>query len=251
MQPQIAIFQDKFGASESAAYRFAALSHQAKGLFRVALAGGSTPALLYSLLAEPPFRDSVDWAKIHLFFGDERAVPPESPDSNYRMALETLLSKVPSPSENVHRLRGESADLDAEAHRYEAEIRALFPDESSPAFDLVLLGIGADGHCASLFPRKASLEERTRLVIPAEPGLKPFVPRLTFTYPLINNAKQILFLASGADKAETLARILEGESRPLDLPAQGVSPLKGRTTWLLDGAAAGSLRRVYSPGATV
>ncbi len=107
VQFQTVVFQDKMGISESAAYRFAALSHQSKGLFRVALAGGSTPALLYALLSEPPFRDSIDWGRVHLFFGDERAVPPDSPDSNFRMALETLLSKVPLPAENTHRMRGE------------------------------------------------------------------------------------------------------------------------------------------------
>ncbi len=241
MQFQAVIFQDKKGISESAAYRFVALSHQTKGRFCVALAGGSTPILLYSLLAQPLFRDSIEWERVHLFFGDERAVPPDSPDSNYRMAHESLLAHIPLPPENIHRLRGESEDLDAEAFRYEAEIRALFPDTAVPAFDLVLLGMGADGHCASLFPHKASLGEQNRLVVPAEPGLKPFVPRLTFTYPLLNHAKQTLFLVSGADKAETLQQVLQGEPRYLDLPSQGVQPVAGNVTWLVDREAAARL----------
>lgn len=243
MSFQFAVFQDKTGISESAAYRFIALFHQTKGLFRVALAGGSTPTLLYTLLAEPRCRDSVDWTRIHLFFGDERAVPPDALDSNYRTAHETLLSKVPLPAENIHRMRGESADLDSEASRYEAEICTLFRGETVPSFNLVLLGMGADGHCASLFPHKASLSVHNRLVTPAEPGLHPFVPRLTFTYPLLNMAKQTLFLVSGADKAETLVQVLEGEPRPLDLPAQAVQSIHGKVTWLLDKSAARQLSR--------
>jgi 6-phosphogluconolactonase len=232
-------FPDKEHLSRAAAIRFAFLSNRAKGRFTVALAGGSTPALLYSLLAKSPSVERVAWNRTHLFFGDERAVPPDSPDSNFRMAQETLLARIPLPAENVHRMPADFPDLDAAACAYEAEIRAVHATAAGemPAFDLILLGLGGDGHCASLFPGKAALGEAERLVIPAEPGLKPFVPRLTFTFPLINHAKNILFLIAGADKAEAFAQVWEGESNPERYPAQSVQPASGTCFWFVDEAA--------------
>lgn len=239
-------FETRVALSLDAAYRFtalAAIGTQAGRPFTVALAGGSTPATLYGLLAAPPFREAIPWQKTHLFFGDERCVPPESPDSNYRMAYETLVSRVAIPSGNVHRAPGEMADHDVAARQYDAEIRSVFSlaDGEWPRFDLILLGMGPDGHCASLFPHKPALHERQRLVVATEPGLQPFVPRLTFTLPVLNNAANVLFLVAGADKAATLARVLHGPPDAEALPSQAVVPAHGTLTWLVDREAAGQL----------
>ena len=206
------------------------------------LAGGSTPALLYSLLGSAEFVERVEWSRVHLYFGDERAVSPESSESNYRMAYENLIARVPIPVHQVYRMCAEESDLEAAALRYETQIRDHFLNAESPRFDLVLLGMGGDGHCASLFPHKASLQERERWVIPAEPGLNPFVPRMTMTYPLLNTAQEILFLVAGEDKAEALAQVLEGEHRPKQYPAQAIAPKQGRVTWLVERSAARQLR---------
>lgn len=240
---EIAVFADKLSLSRDAALRFVALSHRATPQpFRVVLAGGSTPALLYQLLGTEEFVRCVDWSRVHLYFGDERAVSPSSKESNYCMAQENLLSRVPIRANQIYRMTAEESDLESAAREYEKQIRADFGEDMAPAFDLVLLGMGGDGHCASLFPHKASLQERERWIIPAEPGLNPFVPRLTFTYPLLNQAKKILFLVAGADKAESLAQVLEGEPQPEKYPAQGIAPVQGRVTWLVDRDAASQLR---------
>src|SRR5579871_3259137 len=242
-QREIVRFEDKIALSRDAAYRFtalAALSARTGRPFTVALSGGSTPAILYRLLAAPPFRDAISWRDVHLFFGDERCVPPDSPDSNFRMASETLLSQIEIPPQKVHRMPGEMADHDTAARQYESDLRAFFHLSAGeyPRFDLILLGMGPDGHCASLFPHKPALQEQQRLVVATEPGLKPFVPRLTLTLPVLNNAANILFLVAGADKAETLARVLEGPLDPEALPSQAVVPANGSLTWLVDKEAA-------------
>ena len=245
IEREVILFQDKEALSREAAHRFVFLAtRQARtgGVFNVALAGGSTPEMLYGLLAAPPFREAVEWKNVHFFFGDERAVPPEDADSNYRMANATLFSPLALPASNIHRLRAEALDLDAAARAYEAELRnhfALSDAASAPRFDLILLGMGPDGHTASLFPHKPALQEKTRLVVASEPGLKPFVPRLTLTFPVLDAAANVLFLVSGADKAATLHRVLNGPADPDALPSQSVAPAEGSLVWLVDQAAMG------------
>ena len=242
-RPDVIVFPDPHLLSEDAALRFiahAAMKTRVGSPFSVALAGGSTPALLYSLLSSIPYRASIDWKLIHLFFGDDRCVPVDSDFSNFRLANDSLISKVPIPPENVHRIKTELSDNEEAAHEYEGELRKFFTTPY-PRFDLILLGMGSDGHCASLFPQKSSLSEMGSWVTVAEPGLKPFVPRITITYPVINHAHQIIFMVAGADKAETLHEVMDGSYNPKALPSQGVSPLDGSCTWLIDKQAASKL----------
>ena len=243
---EIVILEDKEALSRDAAERFVFLASRkirSGGLFHVALSGGSTPEMLYGLLAESPFRDDVDWGKVHFFFGDERAVPPDHADSNYRMANTTLFAPLTVPAANIHRMPAEEPDLDAAAQAYEAELRthlAVSTADAIPRFDLILLGMGPDGHTASLFPHKPALQEKTRLVVASEPGLKPFVPRLTLTLPVLDAAANVLFLVAGADKAATLHKVLRGPADPENLPSQSVAPTNGSLVWLVDHAAMGS-----------
>jgi 6-phosphogluconolactonase len=209
-----------------------------RGIFRVALSGGSTPKRLYASLADAP----IDWPKVLVFFGDERCVPPEHADSNHRMAREALLAKVPLPAANVHRIYGEVPDPATAAAEYERELERVFELEpgTAPAFDLVLLGIGADGHTASLFPGTPALAERQKLVV-ANRVEQLGVHRITFTARTINAARAVVFLVSGADKAPALRAILEGPRDPERYPAQLVAPGEGELTWLVDRAAAAEL----------
>lgn len=245
--PEIVLFENKDAVSLDAAYRFTALAAQAEAAgrsFTVALAGGSTPKLLYSLLASAPCREAIHWDNIVFFFGDERCVPPDATDSNYRMAEDALFAHVPLPAENIHRMRGDLADHEQAAREYEQEIQTFFaltPGEL-PRFDLILLGMGADGHCASLFPGKKSLHELERMVVAAEPGLTPFVSRLTLTFPVLNNAAHVLFLIAGTDKALTLARVMQQDLTPEQLPIRSVSPAHGSMTYLIDHDAAQLLK---------
>lgn len=242
---EVVICEDKEALSRDAAHRFVFLATRkarAGGVFNVALAGGSTPEMLYGLLAAPPFREAVEWRNVHFFFGDERAVPPEDADSNYRMANAALFSPLAMPAANIHRMRAEILNLAAAGRAYEAELRthfALSGPDSVPRFDLILLGMGPDGHTASLFPHKPALQEKARLVVASEPGLKPFVPRLTLTFPVLNAAANVLFLVAGADKAATLHRVLNGPADPDALPSQSVAPTEGSLIWLADRAAMG------------
>ena len=215
----------------------------------MALSGGSTPRDLYALLASPEFAAQVDWTRVHFYWGDERAVPPDHPDSNYRMTQEVLLSRVHPPPENVHRILAELPPADA-ARAYETTIHeTLFqsPDRQGkdppgkyPRFDLVLLGLGANGHTASLFPHTAVLHEATRWVA-AEYVEEVKMYRITLTAPAINAAENILFLVAGADKAVTVRAVLYGEYRPEELPAQLIRPSAGHIVWLLDRDAANQL----------
>lgn len=217
----------------------------ARGRFAVALSGGSTPRALHALLADPgePFRARMPWSSTLVFFGDERNVPPDHPDSNYGMARATLLSKVPIPVENVHRMRGE-IEADAAAREYEAALRrALGGDRPGagavPRLDLVLLGLGADGHTASLFPGDPALEEPQRLVVaPWAEHLRAH--RITLTLPALAAARAIAFVVSGQEKASRAADVLEG--RGSSLPAGRVRPADGDLLWLLDAPAASLLR---------
>ena len=204
------------------------------GRFSVALAGGKTPKRLYELLASDEFRDGVDWSRVHLFFGDERAVPPDHPESNYRMVVESLISKVSIPEENVSRILGE-IEVEESALAYERKLRAYFAGLSWPRFDLVLLGMGNDGHVASLFPNSEVLEEGNRWVVATR---NPHGQnRISLTIPAINHAARVLFLVTGSEKAATLARVVKNTA-PDRLPAQLI---QGSAEWFVDRAAASLL----------
>ena len=215
----------------------------ATGRCTVALSGGSTPGPVYRRLATSPLRDEVDWSCVHVFWGDERTVPPESDQSNYRLARETLLDHVPIPAGQIYRLRGE-IDPETAAAEYEQTIRRVFnlaPGEL-PVFDLLLQGIGPDGHTASLFPGTVALHERERLVVAnVVPQLNTM--RLTLTVPVIQNAARIVVLVAGRDKAEAVRRALEGEWNPEETPSQILRQARGEVDWLLDAEAASLLRR--------
>ncbi|HZU31613.1 MAG TPA: 6-phosphogluconolactonase [Candidatus Angelobacter sp.] len=207
----------------------------ANGRFSVALSGGSTPRPIYELIAEQ--YQALPWNKIHIFFGDERHVPPDHPDSNFRMANQALLSKVDLPAGNIHRIRAE-LDADVAAQEYENELRDFFHLTSPewPRFDLILLGLGDNGHTASLFPGTPALQEKSRLVIASwVEELKTF--RITFTYPVINHGAEDLFMVSGQGKAKILKEVLQ-PSGTESYPAQGVQPENGRLLWVADQAAA-------------
>lgn len=214
---------------------------RARSRFSVALAGGSTPRRLYQLLADPaqPLRDRIDWSATHFFWGDERHVPPDHPDSNYRMARETLLDVVSVPAGNIHRMHGEEADAARAAAGYEAELRAFFSGQ--PRFDLVLLGLGADAHTASLFPGSEAVREHERWVV--APWVEKLASwRLTLTPAVFDRAGAVIFLVQGEEKAEALRAVLEGERDPDRYPAQAVRPESGDLLWLVDDAAASGLR---------
>ncbi|HEV8578364.1 MAG TPA: 6-phosphogluconolactonase [Thermoanaerobaculia bacterium] len=204
--------------------------------FTWCLSGGSTPRGLYRLLAGDPYRECLPWHAMHFFWGDERHVPPDHPESNFRMAREAMLDAVPVPPENIHRIAAEEADAERAALLYQAELRSFFalaPGEW-PRFDLVLLGLGKDAHTASLFPGSAALRERRRLVVaPWVEEQRAF--RITLTPPALNHARRTLFLVSGAEKAAALRTVIEGEREPDRYPAQAV---EGNRLWLVDGAAA-------------
>lgn len=237
----LATAADLFHAAAEEFVRAARTAIGAQGRFTVALSGGSTPKALYSLLAST-YADFV-WNRVFLFFGDERHVPPTDPESNYRMVEESLLSKIAIPAENVFRVAAENPDAAAAAADYEAQLRRFFelkPGEF-PRFDLILLGLGPDGHTASLFPDSPALDEQSRLVV-ANWVAKFNTHRITFTFPVFNRAAEVMFLASGADKAEMLHQVLEGKNAPL-LPSQRVQPSDGKLLWILDEAAAAKLTR--------
>ena len=242
VQPEIRVLKTSRELFDAAAAEFAlqaAEAIRARGRFTVALSGGSTPKSLYSLLATKP---NIPWDKIYFFWGDERHVPPDHPDSNYRMADEALLSKVPVPAKNVFRLHAEEKDAQAAALQYEQTLKDFFhlsPGEF-PRFDLILLGLGPDGHAASLFPESAALNETHRLVV-ANWVEKFKTDRITFTFPVLNAAACVIFLASGAEKASIVREVLGNNSA--NLPSQKVQPTNGRLIWLLDAAAAGNLSR--------
>jgi 6-phosphogluconolactonase len=213
-----------------------------RGAFSVALAGGSTPKGMYSLMADDgPLRSAIPWPQVDFFWTDERHVPPDHPDSNFRMAYEAMLSKVPVRAERVHRVRSENPDASVAAAQYEDEVQsAIRADDDSPRLDLVLLGMGADGHTASLFPGTPALSERTRLVVAN--WVQPLHAwRITMTLPLINAARLVVILITGADKAERVREALQPAEDGQTLPVQLVRPNHGRLVWLLDREAASLL----------
>ena len=214
-----------------------------KPVFSLVLSGGSTPRHLYRLLAtDCPSKEQLPWEKIHFFWGDERHVPPDHHESNYLMAVECMLSRLPVPPANIHRITSEIPDAAQVARQYEQEVANFFDLKAGqrPRFDCVLLGMGPDGHTASLFPKTAALDEHKRLVVAN--WVESFqAHRITLTIPVLNNAESIIFLVSGENKAETLRLVLEGERRPKRFPAQMIQPAHGRLLWIIDRAAAREL----------
>jgi 6-phosphogluconolactonase len=243
-KPEIKIFPTVDALNRFAAERFVNLSVETineRGIFTVALSGGSTPKGLYTLLADEnePFREKIDWTKTHFFWGDERCVAPDAPESNFKMAFDAMLSKVESPPENIHRFPTEKSDPQLFADEMESELRHFFQVEKGgfPAFDLILLGLGADGHTASLFPSTSALNETNRLVV-ANYVEKFQTFRLTLTANLINHSRQIIFLVAGADKAEALREVLQGKFQPEKYPAQLIQPISGKILFLADEKSA-------------
>jgi 6-phosphogluconolactonase len=253
MQPQIRIVADNIALTRTAAeifVRWVQEAAQKKEVVTVALSGGSTPKSLYAMLVnDGAFRTQIPWDKVHFFWGDERHVPPDHPESNYRMANEAMLSQVPVPASHVHRIQAENANAGQAAEEYERTLQAVMQTAESalPRFDVVLLGMGPDGHTASLFPGTTALKETRRLVV-ANWVEKFSSYRITLTLPVLNNADHILFIVGGADKAETLQAVLEGDQQTPRFPAQLIRPTHGSLVWLVDQAAASHLRSVSSSG---
>jgi 6-phosphogluconolactonase len=226
------------------AEQFVRLTTEALGLRRrcfVALSGGSTPKCVNRVLAAEPFRSRVQWDRIDFFWGDERHVPADHPDSNYRMASETLLSRVPVSPQRVHRIHSELPDAALAAQQYETEIRTTCGEPSViPCFDLILLGLGTDGHTASLFPGTPAVDERRRLCV-ANWVVALGAHRITITLPLINAARATAFVVTGAEKASVVRSVLRERDTSPRFPAQLVQPADGELWWMLDRAAAGEL----------
>ncbi|HEU5229499.1 MAG TPA: 6-phosphogluconolactonase [Ktedonobacteraceae bacterium] len=241
----VLIYPEKDTLSHAAAQHIVQIANESivtHGRFTLALSGGSTPKTLYSLLGSEPYRSQINWALVEIFWSDERCVPPESEESNFHLAQEVLLSRIPLAPTQIHRMPADEPDRDAASHAYGLEIQKVFGTNRIPSFDLLHLGMGPEGHTASLFPHQPSLHEQGRLVMPVTVP-KPPPPRLTFTPPLLNAAIHILFLVTGADKAEALQAVLEGPYQPDEYPAQIVQPTKGEVTWMVDTAAAAKLKR--------
>ena len=243
---EVRILLDATAITRRAAEEFvtaAAAAVARSGSFIVALSGGSTPKALYSLLVEDSsYRGRVPWEKLRLFFGDERHVPPDHQDSNFRMATEAMISRSPLKPEQVTRIKGEYDDAEKAALEYEQALRAYFKleDGELPRFDLVLLGMGDEGHTASLFPGTKALHAAHRIVVRNWIG-KLYTERITLTAPAINNANQVIFLVTRADKAPALKAVLEGPYEPEQLPAQLIQPKHGKVLWLVDQAAGSML----------
>jgi 6-phosphogluconolactonase len=243
MDAEITVVSDPEALAREAAQCFKRLVLEAagsRGRFSVALSGGSTPGALYRLLAEEPYRGRIPWEDVHLFWGDERCVPPDDPGSNYRLVNEALIAHIPIPPENVHRLQGE-LEPGAAARAYDRDLQDFFCGPR-PRFDLVLLGLGSDGHTASLFPGSEALKETERLAVAVQAHYhdRP-TQRVTLTLPAINSARQVLFLVTGKTKAEIVQAVLEGPAGRF--PAQQAQPAAGQLSWLLDAEAGGQLRR--------
>jgi 6-phosphogluconolactonase len=214
----------------------------ARGRFTIALAGGSTPRATYARLALSPFVERMPWDRTWVFFGDERCVEPDHPESNYRMAYDAMLSKVPLPAEQVVRVRGEDEDFEAVAQEYGKRLADIFGTRrgEAPRFDLILLGLGVDGHTASLFPGSPALREVFRPVAAVHATAAAIPKRVTFTFPVISAAAHVVVLAAGAEKAKVVKSVLV-DGAPL--PAAMARPTEGRLTWILDRDAAAMLPR--------
>jgi len=238
---ELRIYDDLEQLSWAAATRFEEQAIE-KQPFSVALSGGSTPKLLCELLGSSTFGGRIRWANVQLFQVDERCVPPDDAQSNYRMIRQALLEPAPLPAENFHRMAAERPDREQAAREYAEEMARVLrtPPGEWPRLDLIFLGMGPDGHTASLFPGSEALNERGAWVTTnSAPALKSY--RLTLTFPVLNAAAHVIFLVAGADKAETLKKVLEGP--PEQFPAQLIQPANGRLSWLVDQAAATLLRK--------
>jgi 6-phosphogluconolactonase len=240
--------------AEDAAALFASSAEAAvksRGIARIAISGGSTPKRMFTILADPakPYAAQTPWDKLELFWVDERCVPPTHPDSNFKMTKEALLDHVPLPAARIHRMEGELDPAEASA-RYESDIRNTFKLEGAetPTFDLILLGMGDDGHTASLFPHTAALHETALIVTPNHVPQKD-TWRITLTKPVINQGREVAFLIEGAAKAEILAKVLLGPYDPETTPSQLIRPASGRVSFLLDSAAAAKLPEPKDTGA--
>ena len=239
----VRIFPDLHALSHAAADVFRSLADKAvseRGRVTVALSGGSTPKELYTILGNKPYADRILWELVHLFWADERCVPPEHGDSNFGIAQELLISRITIPEANVHRIKGEEGAEQA-ATAYEQDLKAFFGDGAFPAMDLVILGVGEDGHTASLFPGSPLIGERDRLAAPVLSGSQMH-DRVTLTLPVIDHARQVLFLASGATKQNVIRRIFV-DGNPDGLPAGLARSATGSSSWYLDKAAASHLRQ--------
>ena len=243
--PDIIICDDRDALNVEAATRFVALAREAiaaRDRFMVALSGGSTPKMLFELLATDEWRDQVDWSRTHLFWGDERFVPKDHGDSNYRMTREALISKIDIPEGNVHRVQTEGGTPDEVAQIYAATLRSVFGlgDDGIPRYDLMHLGLGDDGHTASMFPGTNAMHEAERIVVAV--WVEKFQQhRITSTPPMINNAAEIQFLVSGASKKDVVPQVIRGAYEPDRLPSQTVKQHSGVLRWLLDRDAAAGL----------
>lgn len=253
---EIKILKDLSEISRFAARKFIEIGNRSfseNGRFTVALAGGSTPKALYQLLTTDEFKNRIDWRKVFFFFGDERNVPPDSKKSNFQMANENLLQPLQISPENIFRWKTELKNVEKTARQYSETLENFFDlrenppvennsDKTFPRFDLILLGMGDDGHTASLFPFIEALDE-TEKIAAANRVEKLDSMRLTLTFPVINNASNVLFLVSGAEKAEALRAVLQGDFQPEKYPAQKVNPKNGKLFWLIDEPAAHLLQR--------
>ncbi len=240
--PIVLVFETPELVAQAAAERFVAYSIASiaeHGTFTVALAGGSTPRGAYELLGTDEFKGRVDWSGVHLFFGDERMVPPDSPESNFRMVSDALISRVPLPPANVHRINGETTPEES-TESYEAELKRFFGRTDWPRFDLVLLGMGDDGHTASLFPGSDVLNETTKWVVATRHPESQQL-RITLTPPVFNHASGVTFLVTGEKKAAPLERVLHGDAANEELPARKIRPVNGTIEWLIDRSAASAL----------
>jgi len=241
--PEVEVFESSEAMSVAAAVRFAggsAGSIASKGTFSVALSGGSTPRELYRLLGSDRYIRSIDWRHVHVFWADERCVGPDHEQSNFKLARDSFLSQVPLPPGNAHRIRGEGSP-EAAAEAYETDLREFF-GKGLPAFDLIVLGVGEDGHTASLFPGSPALEEQLRLAV-AVYRHPPEFNRITLTLPVLNNAREAIFLVSGSAKAPIVQKILGHPGGKATYPAAMVALFRGRLVWLIEKSAAALLRR--------
>ena len=244
MEREVRIVQDAAALSQEAAEEFLRVTQAAiasRKTASVALAGGSTPRLFYERLASEPYRGRIRWDRLHLFWGDERCVPTDHPESNFRLVAQALLLHVPIPPANVHRIPVEHGDSASAAHAYERIMRDHFHlmNGAMPMFDLLILGLGEDGHTASLFPNAAALRQTDRLAVETQGGV-PNVPRVTLTLSVINHARRVMWLVNGAKKASVVSKILNAHDAS-EFPAQHVQPVAGTAVWLLDREAASEL----------
>ncbi len=243
LNADVRLFNDGDGQNRAATNLIIKLATEAiheRGCFKVALSGGGTPAGLYRMLAKDPFRNKVDWQNSFVFWGDERCVPPDDPSSNYRQAMDVFLSQVPIPKENILRIKGELEPAEA-AKAYTKSLKQFAtPPLDWPRFDLVLLGMGADGHTASLFPGSPVDVSTPTIAVTADYQGRP-AQRVTLTPTVFNTAKHVIFLVSGVSKSAVLARVLNGDYNPMKLPAQRIRPTEGILTWFVDQAAASKL----------